>query len=73
MTVPREPKPPPFPETLASLIEATGQSVTAFCKAHDLSQQTVQGYVAGTRRPTWDMVQRLAGALGVSTDVFRDR
>ena len=65
--------PKTFPETLAKLIAGAGQSVTAFCKAHDLLQSSVQSYVSGKSRPTWDMVQRLAQALGVSTDVFRDR
>lgn len=63
----------PFPVKLQKLIDATGLSVSAWCKQHELSQQTIQGYIAGTRRPTWDMVQQIAKALGVSTDTFRDK
>jgi len=70
--VPRK-SPPSFPETLAKLIADTGLSVSAFCKQHDLLQSSVQSYVSGKSRPTWDMVQRLAKALGVPTDVFRDK
>lgn len=58
---------------LLELITATGLTVNAFCEKHKLSQSSVQSYVAGTARPTWDKVQELAKALGVSTDVFRDK
>lgn len=66
-------KPKTFPETLKALIEKSGLSVTAWAKANGFPQQTIEGYTAGRRKPTWDMVQRLATALSVSTDVFRDR
>lgn len=72
---PRNPanKFPDFASRLSAMIAATGLSVSAWCKAHALSQQTVQGYISGTRRPTWDMVQQIAKALGVPTDTFRDK
>jgi antitoxin component HigA of HigAB toxin-antitoxin module len=65
--------PATLPEKIASLIDATGLSVNAFCEKHKLSQSSIQSYVAGKSRPTWDKVQELAKALGVSTDVFRDK
>jgi hypothetical protein len=72
---PRNPanKFPDFASRLTALIDATGLSVNAFCEKHNLSQSSVQSYVAGKSRPTWDKVQELAKALGVSTDVFRDK
>lgn len=65
--------PATFSAKLSAIIEATGLSVNAFCKQHGLNQSSVQSYTSGKSRPTWDMVQRLAKALGVSTDVFRDK
>ena len=65
--------PKTLPEKIQSLIAATGLTVNAFCDKHKLSQSSIQSYVAGTARPTWDKVQELAKALGVSTDVFRDK
>jgi DNA-binding XRE family transcriptional regulator len=65
--------PAAFSDRLSALIESAGLSVSAFAKAHGFPQQTIQNYVAGTRRPTWDMVQQLAKALGVTTDTFRDQ
>ncbi len=65
--------PATFAETLGKLIGNTGLSVNAFCKQHELLQSSVQSYIAGKSRPTWDMVQQLAKALGVPTDVFRDK
>jgi transcriptional regulator with XRE-family HTH domain len=66
-------KPKSFSAILADLIGATGLSVNAFCQKHKISQSSIQSYVAGKSRPTWDKVQELAKALGVSTDVFRDK
>lgn len=64
---------PSFHAILTDLINATGLTVNAFCEKHSLSQSSIQSYVAGKSRPTWDKVQQLAKALGVSTDVFRDK
>jgi plasmid maintenance system antidote protein VapI len=62
-----------FPATLKALIDKSDLSVTAWAKANGFPQQTIEGYTAGRRKPTWEMVQRLAQALGVSTDTFRDQ
>ena len=64
--------PDTFADKLKQYIVATGLSVAAWCKANDLKQQTIQSYTSGERRPTWDMVQQIAKALGVPTDTFRD-
>ena len=72
---PRNPavKFPNFPARLAKLIADAGHaSATAFADAAGIPQQTLQGYLTGKRRPTWDNVQRIAAALQVPTDVFRD-
>jgi ribosome-binding protein aMBF1 (putative translation factor) len=61
-----------FPIKLQELIAATGLSVSAWCKQNNLLQSSIQSYTSGKSRPTWDMVQKIANALGVSTDVFRD-
>lgn len=65
-------KPLTFGEKLALLIAETGLSVNGFCRQHELSQSSLQSYIAGTTRPTWDMVQKISTALNVSTEVFRD-
>ena len=76
--MPRKPKPPapppPFAETLAGLIAAAGHATpAAFAAASGIAPQTLHNLLAGHRRPGWDTVQRLATALGVPTDAFRDR
>ena len=69
----KKPDPLPFPDRLAKLIADAGHaSATAFADAAGIPQQTLQGYMTGKRRPTWDNVQRIAAALQVPTDVFRD-
>ena len=76
--MPRKPKPPeiavPFPATLAALIAAAGHATpAAFAAASGIAPQTLHNLLAGHRRPTWRTVQRLAAALSVPTDSFRDR
>lgn len=71
----KPPAPPvPFPATLAALIAAAGHATpAAFARHAAMAPQTLHRLLAGQRRPTWATVQRLAAALGVPTDAFRDR
>ena len=63
-----------FPATLAAMIAAAGHATpAAFAAASGIAPQTVHNLLAGHRRPGWDTVQRLATALNVPTDAFRDR
>ena len=52
--------------------ERAGLTVQELAESAGLTRQAVHNYESGARRPTWDAVQKLAAALGVSTDVFRD-
>jgi transcriptional regulator with XRE-family HTH domain len=61
-----------FPTVLIRLRESAGLTVAELAEAAGLTRQAVHNYESGARRPTWDAVQKLAAALGVSTDVFRD-
>jgi len=61
-----------FPDRLRALRESAGLSVEALATAAGLTRQAVHNYEAGERRPTWQAVQQLATALGVSTDAFRE-
>lgn len=45
----------------------------AFADHSGVPQQTLHNLLSGNRRPSWDTVQKIAKALGVSTDVFRDK
>lgn len=62
----------PFGIILARLRTEAGLSVTDLAERAGVSRQTLHNLETGKYRPTWDVVQRLAGALGVPTDVFRD-
>jgi len=64
--------PPDFPAKLTALREAAGLSVARLAGQSHLSRQAVYDLEAGKYRPTWDVVQRLAAALHVPTDTFRD-
>ena len=61
-----------FASTLARLRESAGLTLADLGDAAGLSRQAVHKLEAGEARPTWDTVQALATALGVSTEVFRD-
>jgi transcriptional regulator with XRE-family HTH domain len=65
-------KRPTFARTLARYLEA--RSLTAYRLAEDagLSRQAVAKLLAGSA-PSWETVQRIAAALGVSTEELRDR
>ena len=66
-------KPESFGAILRRVREKTALSVADLADAAGVSRESVRLYELGDRRPTWDAVQLLAVALGVSTDTFRDR
>ncbi len=61
-----------FPTTLARLRTAAGLSVPDLARKSGLSDDVLRQYESGARRPTWDSVQKIATALGVPTDAFRE-
>jgi transcriptional regulator with XRE-family HTH domain len=61
-----------FGETLARLRAAAGVSQYALAKMTGLTHQAVSYLEAGERQPTWDTVQRIARALGLSCEAFAD-
>jgi transcriptional regulator with XRE-family HTH domain len=65
--------PEPFAAALKRLRLAAGMTMQDLADASGVSKQVVHNCEAGKSRPTWDVVQSLASALGVSTDVFRDK
>lgn len=77
LATPVRPRTPPrsaatFGAGLTALREAAGLSVAQLASAAGLHRQSVHQYENGERRPTWDAVQKLAAALHVPTDTFRD-
>lgn len=60
-----------FGPRLKALREKAGLSGESLAAAAGMTRQAVHNYEAGQRSPTWDAVQQLAAALGVSTDTFR--
>jgi transcriptional regulator with XRE-family HTH domain len=63
---------PTFAALLATLLKDRG--LTAYRLAEDagLSRQAIAKLLAGSA-PSWETVQRIAAALGVSTEALRDR
>jgi transcriptional regulator with XRE-family HTH domain len=61
-----------FAERLRSLRETAGLSQYALSRQAGLSKQALSHLELGIREPTWQTVQLLAVALGVSTDAFVD-
>lgn len=64
---------PDFGARLKVLREKAELSVAELATKAGMNRESVRLYENGERRPTWDAVQSLAAALGISTDVFRDR
>ena len=62
-----------FAAILKVLHKKSKLSVSALAEKADTTRQTIHNLEAGTYRPSWDVVQAIAAALGVSTDVFRDK
>ena len=69
--MPRKPALPPFARTLVALREKAGLSSYALAKAAGLNLSLLRRLELGERRASWDAVQKLAAALGISTDAFR--
>lgn len=65
-------KPESFAAVLRRLRAAAGFSLQGLAEKAGLSRQVIHNYENG-RRPSWDAVQQLAAALGVTTDTFRDK
>jgi transcriptional regulator with XRE-family HTH domain len=62
-----------FGARLQALREKAHLSREQLATAAGMNREAVRLYELGERRPTWDAVQALAKALGVTTDTFRDR
>lgn len=65
-------KSPDFPARLTALRTAAGLSIPDLARASGLSDDAIRRYESGDRGPTWEAVQKLAQALGVPTDAFRE-
>jgi DNA-binding XRE family transcriptional regulator len=61
-----------FSSTLARLRESAGLTLQDLGDSAGLSRQRVHQFETGAVKPTWAVVQALATALDVSTEVFRD-
>ena len=61
-----------FSARLKALREKAGLTVADLASATGVSRTALYNLEGGKCRPTWDVVQRLANALGVTTDQFRD-
>lgn len=63
---------PTFAATLRRLREKAGLSREQLATAAGLTRQGVHDLeTGGTRKVSWDTVQKLAAALGVSTEAFK--
>src|SRR5262245_21398525 len=60
-----------FAERLRQLREKAGLSQYALSQLSGLTKQALSRLELGEREPTWDTVQQLAAALGVSTEAFQ--
>jgi len=65
-------KRPTFARTLAALLETRSLSAYRLAEDAGLSRQAVAKLLSGSA-PSWETVQRIAAALGVSTEDLRDR
>jgi transcriptional regulator with XRE-family HTH domain len=61
-----------FAERLAAARRLAGLSQYALARRSGVSKQALSLLELGERAPTWETVQLLALALGVSTEDFRD-
>jgi hypothetical protein len=71
-----KPAPPPsaepFARTLARLLESKGITAYRLAEGAGLSRQAVAKLLSGSE-PSWSTVQRIADALKVPVEAFRDR
>lgn len=65
------PAPEPFAARLRRLLERSGLTAYALAGKAGVSKQTVSKLLRGEQQPSWETVQRLAAALGVSTEAMR--
>src|SRR3954468_20894120 len=61
-----------FGQRLAGLREAKGLTKYALAKLTGLTKQAISRIESEGRSPTWDTVQLLAKALGVTCEAFND-
>lgn len=64
--------PDTFAVKLKQLREAAPMTVGELAEAAGLDRTYVWYLERGSKRPSWETVCRLADALGVSTEVFRE-
>lgn len=62
----------PFADRLKELRKERRLTQAALALLADMPKATVCNLEQGRNVPTWESVQRLADALGVSCDAFRD-
>lgn len=55
-----------FVEKLAALMEAKGHGQSSLSRASGVPQTTISNYIHRRARPSWEAVQSLAAALGVT-------
>ena len=61
-----------FQARLTALRTAAGLSIPDLARASGLSDDVLRQYETGKRSPSWESVQKLAKALAVPTDAFRE-
>lgn len=63
-----------FPARLAALRTAAGLSIPDLARASGLSDDAIRKWESGDpkRLPSWESIQKLATALGVPADAFRE-
>ena len=61
-----------FGEKLRELRERAGLTQAELAEKLQTTQMIVSRWERGGRVPTWSAIQKLADALGVSTEAFRD-
>jgi putative transcriptional regulator len=65
-------KKPHFATRLQELREEAGLSAYALAQRAGVSRQAISRLESGENQPSWEMVQKLALALTLSTDSFVD-
>ena len=61
-----------FAEKLQDQLAARNLTANAFSKSSGVPQTTLSGYLRRVRKPSWEHVQKLARALGVSCIDLQD-
>lgn len=60
-----------FAEILKKKREAAGMTRMGLARLVEVTPSSITLYEQGKREPSWIVIQRLADAFGVSTEVFR--